>query len=145
MILDSSAVVAVIEREPGHERLRAAIARAPEVGIGAPNLTEAAIVLGKRHGPERGRALLDRFRGEMGVTVIPFDDRHHAVADEAHARFGKGHHPAALNYGDCMAYATARLAARPLLFVGEDFARTDLCAAIEPASLRADREAFGGP
>jgi ribonuclease VapC len=144
VILDSSAVIAVIEREPGHERLREAIGRAPEAGIGAPTLTEAGIVLGKRHGAERGRALLDRFRGEMGVTVIPFDDRHHEVADEAHARFGKGCHPAGLNYGDCMAYATARLAACPLLFVGDDFARTDLRAALE-TSLPANREAFGGP
>jgi ribonuclease VapC len=126
MVLDSSAVVAVIEQEPGHDELRLAIERAPETWIGAPTLTEAAIVLGRRHGAERGRALLDAFRGEMRVVVIPFDDRHHEVADEAHARYGKGHHPAALNYGDCMAYATARLAARPLLFVGEDFARTDL-------------------
>jgi ribonuclease VapC len=126
MVLDSSAVVAVIEQEPGHRELRLAIERAPEVLIGAPTMTEAAIVLGKRHGAERGRLLLTRFVEETGVVAIPFDDRHHEVADDAHARFGKGRHPAALNYGDCMAYATARLADRPLLFVGDDFARTDL-------------------
>jgi ribonuclease VapC len=129
MVLDSSAVVAAIEQEPGHGELRLAIERAPEVWIGAPTLTEAGIVLGKRHGAERGRALLDAFMAEAGVVVVPFDDRHHRVADEAHARYGKGRHPAALNYGDCMAYATASLAGRPLLFTGADFAKTDLPAA----------------
>jgi ribonuclease VapC len=129
MVLDSSAVVAVIQQEPGHGDLRLAIERAPEAWIGAPTLTETAIVLGKRHGAERGRLLLSAFVEEMRIVVIPFDDRHHEVADQAHARYGKGRHPAALNYGDCMAYATARLAGRPLLFTGEDFARTDLVAA----------------
>ncbi len=126
MVLDSSAVVAVIEQEPGHGELRLAIERSPEVWIGAPTLTEAAIVLGGRHGAERGRLLLTTFVAEMEVDVVPFDDRHHEVADEAHARYGKGRHPAKLNYGDCMTYATARLADAPLLFTGDDFSRTDL-------------------
>jgi ribonuclease VapC len=58
--------------------------------------------------------------------VIPFDDRHWSVAAEAFIRYGKGRHPARLNYGDCMAYATAKVAGAPLLFVGDDFAKTDI-------------------
>ncbi len=73
--------------------------------------------------------ILSRLLQETGITIIPFADEHWRVAVEAHARFGKGRHAAALNSGDCLTYAAARLAERPLLFVGDDFARTDLTAA----------------
>ncbi len=63
---------------------------------------------------------------EAGVTVIPFTNAHNTAALDAYLRYGKGRHPAALNFGDCMTYATARLAGAPLLCVGEDFAQTDL-------------------
>jgi ribonuclease VapC len=76
-----------------------------------------------------GRALLARFREEKEIVVIPFDERHWSLAAEAFIRFGKGRHPAALNYGDCMTYATARRAGAPLLYVGDDFAKTDISAA----------------
>jgi ribonuclease VapC len=78
---------------------------------------------------EAGRLVLSEFLRENGVESIPFDDRHADVAAVAFARFGKGRHPARLNYGDCMTYATARLAEMPLLFTGRDFSRTDLRAA----------------
>lgn len=92
---------------------------------GAPTLLETAMVLFAREG-EIGRSALSLFLRENGVVSIPFDDRHLALALDAFARYGKGRHPAKLNYGDCMTYATARLADRPLLFLGEDFAKTDL-------------------
>jgi ribonuclease VapC len=66
----------------------------------------------------------------VGVIVIPFDDRHWSIAIQAFIRYGRGRHPAALNFGDCMTFATAHLAARPLLFTGDDFAKTDLAPAL---------------
>ncbi len=64
------------------------------------------------------------------MVAIPFEDRHWGAAAEAFIVYGKGRHPAALNFGDCMTYATARLSGNPLLFVGEDFAKTDIPSAI---------------
>ena len=74
----------------------------------------------------QGKTLLERFLQEAALTVIPFGPEHHSRAVDAYLRYGKGRHPAALNFGDCMTYATARLAAAPLLCVGNDFAQTDL-------------------
>ncbi len=86
---------------------------------------ETSIVLSARTGND-SRGILSRFLAEAAITTIPFGDAHWSTAVEAWLRFGKGRHPAALNFGDCLAYATARVAGRPLLCVGNDFARTDL-------------------
>ncbi len=123
--VDSSAVLAILREEPGHGRLRATIARADVVAIGAPTLFETAMVAIARFGIE-GEQLVERFLEKLEVQVLPFEEPHWRIADQAFERFGKGRHPAALNYGDCMSYATARVAAMPLLFIGNDFARTDI-------------------
>lgn len=128
MILDSSAVVALLLREPDHERLLQALAAAASVGIGAPTMVETTIVLSARLGQD-GRGLVSRFLDEADVTLIPFTDAHFGTAVDAWLRFGRSRHPAALNFGDCLAYATARLAGQPLLFTGSDFPRTDIEAA----------------
>ncbi len=125
MILDSSAVVAIICREPEYERLVAKIRAAEVVGVGAPTLSEMGLVLEGRFQLD-GRSVLERFLQDFEVTVIPFGDLHWREAVAAYRRFGKGRHPAALNFGDCLSYATAKLADRPLLFVGDDFPKTDL-------------------
>ena len=125
MILDSSAVVALILGDPEAERLLPSLAAATEMAIGAPTLVEASIVLSHRLGPIAA-SLLERFLGEVEIAVLPFEERHWRAAIEASRRFGKGRHPAALNFGDCMAYATARVAGRPLLATGHDFSQTDL-------------------
>ncbi len=125
MILDSSAVVAILLQEPEHEPLLEALSGASEAGIGAPNLVEAGIVLSARTGRD-ARGLISRFLAEAGVIVVPLSDAHWATAVDAWLRFGKGRHPAALNFGDCLAFATARVAGWPLLCTGDDFARTDL-------------------
>lgn len=129
MILDSSAVIAVIRAEEGEDRLVEAIENASAVGIGTPTLTEISIVLVRRMGVA-GRLALSRFLEEQRVVSIPFDEEQWSVAAEAFIRYGKGRHPAALNYGDCMAYATAQVADQPLLFVGDDFAETDIAPAL---------------
>ncbi len=125
MIVDSSALVAVLLGEPGHEPVLQALVAAPVIGVGAPTAVETGIVLSARLG-ERGHSLLSRLLEETAAEVIPFTSVHLPVALSAWARFGKGRHPAALNFGDCLTYAVARLAERPLLCVGEDSPATDL-------------------
>jgi ribonuclease VapC len=128
MILDTSAIVAVFLKEPGFEGLLDRLAGAPVLGIGTPTIAETGIVLGARLRSD-ARGLLARFFQKFEVQVVSFDEPHWQEAVLAWQRFGKGRHPAALNFGDCLSYATARLAGRPLLFVGDDFARTDIEAA----------------
>ena len=125
MILDTSAVVAIALREPGFEGLKQKLARDPAVGIGVPTLTETCIVLSARMRQDT-RGLLARFMQVASTATIPSGDAHYAVAVEAWLRYGRGRHPAAANFGDCLAYATAKTADQPLLCVGEDFSKTDL-------------------
>ncbi len=125
MIVDSSAVVAVLKREPPQLEMATKLANADVVAIGAPTLFEADMVAIGALG-ERGRAVIAQFLESFEVEVIPFGDSHWQAAAEAFLRFGKGRHPAALNYGDCMTYATARIAEEPLLYIGNDFAQTDI-------------------
>jgi len=125
VILDSSAVIAVLLRDPEHEAMLDRLAQSSNAAIGAPTLTECGIVLSARLGA-RGKTLLGRFVQEAALTVIPFGAEHWSAAVDAYLRYGKGRHRAALNFGDCMAYATARLARAPLLCLGDDFAQTDL-------------------
>jgi ribonuclease VapC len=125
VIVDASAVVAIALREPGHETLVAKLTAAADPGIGAPTLAEAGIVLSARLGRD-ARPLLARFLQEAGLAIVPFGDPHWRTAVDAYARFGRGRHPAGLNFGDCLAYAVAKLAGQPLLCVGDDFGRTDI-------------------
>lgn len=125
MIVDTSAVIAIIFKEPGFEELMESLAEAEYLGIGAPTLAETGIVLTARLGVG-GKSLLARFIQELGVTEVPFGEAHWREAVDAYGRFGRGRHPAKLNFGDCLSYATAKLADQPLLFVGDDFSRTDV-------------------
>jgi ribonuclease VapC len=125
VILDSSALVAVLLEEVGRDALLRAMEEADLVGIGAPTLVEASIVLAARMGPP-GVTVLHRLVTDGDIAVIPFGDAHRRAAVDAFLRFGKGRHPARLNLGDCHSYATARVARQPLLCVGDDFGQTDL-------------------
>lgn len=125
MILDSSAIVAIFFQEPEYQAILTKLAAADKAGIGAPTLVECAIVLTARMGMDT-RGLLADFLREASVAVIPFTEAHSELALEAWLRYGKGRHPAALNLGDCLAYAVAKHADRPLLCVGGDFTQTDL-------------------
>lgn len=125
MILDASAVIGILTGERTAGALAGALAAADDRGIGAPTALEARLVLGGRHGPV-GAALVARFLTESDVEIIPFTETHLTVATDAFLRYGKGRHPAALNFGDCMAYAVAMTAQRPLLCIGDDFPRTDV-------------------
>jgi ribonuclease VapC len=125
LILDSSAVIAMLLKESDHRDLDDRVGAAASVEIGAPALFETAMVMLSRMG-DQGLASLMEFLERFRVEVIPFGDSHWRIAAEAFGRFGKGRHPAALNLGDCMTYATALIEDGPLLYVGSDFARTDL-------------------
>lgn len=125
MILDSSAVVAIVLREPGHEALLAKLSAATAVGIGAPTLAETAVVLAAKLHCDPA-AILSRLIKVGDVAIVPFGEEHAEEAWRAYLRFGKGRHPARLNFGDCMAYATAKLAGDTLLCTGGDFPKTDL-------------------
>lgn len=125
MIVDTSALVAIVFREPGHEELLERIAGAAGVAAGAPTLAETGIVLQARLG-SAAYGLLERLLDELGIEEVPFGEVHWREAVDAYRRFGKGRHPAALNFGDCMTYAVTRLSGEPLLFHGADFDRTDL-------------------
>lgn len=128
MILDSSAVLAVLFRERECDNILKKLEAAAEVAIGAPTLVESAIVASARMGRD-ARGLVARFLQEGGVSVVAFTDEHYATAVEAWRQFGKGRHRAALNFGDCLAYAVAKHSGRPLLCCGDDFGKTDLALA----------------
>ena len=128
MILDSSAVVAIVMGEPAADTLLAKIRSAPVCGIGTPTLLETLIVLAARLDGDPSALLLALFR-ELDVAMIQFTEEHSLVALSAFLRYGKGRHRAALNFGDCAAYSVASVAGEPLLFVGSDFAKTDITAA----------------
>jgi ribonuclease VapC len=125
VIVDSSAIVAVLRREAGHELIEQRLAEAAEIKIGAPTAAELGIVLTHRLGG-RGRLILARFFQDNHIETIPFTAEHAEVAMDAFVQYGKGHHPAKLNMGDCFTYATAKVAGEPLLCVGDDFPQTDL-------------------
>ena len=125
VIIDSSAIVAILREETGHEELRKQITGAELPKIGAPTKVETGMVLVSRLGIT-GKTLLARFLQGAGIITVPFDEEHWSVAIDAFNRFGKGRHPAKLNFGDCLSYAVAALADEPLLCVGDDFPLTDL-------------------
>lgn len=121
---DTSALIAVVLGEPDAERFLAAL-RSNAVSISAVSLTEASIVAEARQGADAARDL-ELLAAAVVDRVVAVDEAHARAAAGAWRRFGKGRHPASLNFGDCFAYATASLANLPLLFKGDDFTQTDL-------------------
>lgn len=125
MIIDTSAIVALLVKEPGYEEILDKLAGDSSPAVNAATLTEAGIVMSARIGDD-ARGMLARFIQEGGIEVLPFADAHYSAAVDAWLRYGKGRHPASLNFGDCLTYAAAALSGEPLLCVGSDFAKTDL-------------------
>ena len=128
MVLDSSAIVAIHLREPGHEVLMDRIDAAEVVVVGVPTLLESVMVLTARLGHD-ARPMVFAFLRRLEAEVVAFNQEHLDAATTAFIRFGRGRHAAALNFGDCMSYAVASVAGMPLLFIGEDFRRTDIAQA----------------
>jgi ribonuclease VapC len=125
--VDTSALVAIVLREPEAAVCLAALEAETELVISAGNLAEALIVAGRRNFAEEMRRLIDEFGFDI-VPVTPASARRIAAAYDC---WGRGVHPAALNFGDCFAYAVAKENGCPLLFVGDDFAKTDLVCALQ--------------
>jgi ribonuclease VapC len=125
MVIDTSALLAILQGEPERRALNEAIERAEARYLSAANLVETSIVIEARFGAE-GVRLLDHFLDRAEVKVVAVDQAQANLARQAFSRFGKGRHPAALNFGGCFAYALAQRLAEPLLFKGDDFSKTDL-------------------
>ena len=131
LAIDTSALVAIMLGEPEAEPLLTALASVPRVGICAPNRTELLIVIQSRLGDaavESAKVFLSAQR----IRTIELDESLADIATEGFRRFGKGRHPAGLNFGDCFSYALAIREHVPLLFKGNDFSKTDIRAAVYP-------------
>ncbi len=125
MVIDTSAVLAIFLAEPERKPFLDLIIQAEARLISAGNALETGIVLEARRGEAAGREF-DLFLVRAGVQVVPVDGEQVDVARSAWRKFGKGHHPAALNFGDCFAYALAKTSGEPLLAKGTGFAATDI-------------------
>lgn len=127
MVVDTSALVALLGMEAEAARLAAAIEADATRLISAASVVEAALVIESRYGPDGGREL-DLLIAKAGLSVEPVTAQQAEIAREAWRRFGKGRHAAGLNFGDCFSYALARDTGEPLLFKGTDFPQTDVAA-----------------
>jgi len=127
MVIDTSALLAVLLGEPEAEEFSQSIARDPKRLVSALSALEAAVVIHARKGPI-GIRELDLLLHSAGATIVSFDADQALLARSAYEKYGKGHHPAALNLGDCCSYALSRSSGEPLLFKGNDFSRTDVVA-----------------
>jgi ribonuclease VapC len=125
MVIDTSAMVAILRGEPEQRRFIEAIEAADALLMSVASFVESSIVIEARNGAE-GVHALDRFMNRSAVELVPVDAEQGQVARAAYSRFGKGRHRAALNYGDCFSYALAMVSGEPLLFKGEDFVHTDV-------------------
>ena len=125
MVLDTSALLAVLLAEPEAESFARAIAGDAKRLLSAVSAFEAAIVIRARKGPPGAREL-DLLLHSAGVTTVSFDEEQVRIARAAYEKFGRGSHPAGLNLGDCASYALARISGEPLLCKGADFPRTDI-------------------
>lgn len=128
MILDTSAVIAILRAEPEASAMAEAMSSAGARGISAVSYVEAAVVIDSSHDPIASRRFDDFFR-EAEIVIEPVTFKQAKIAREAFRDFGKGRHRAGLNFGDCFSYALAKATGKPLLFKGNDFSHTD----VEPA------------
>ena len=129
IVVDTSAILAILEDEADALRYAAAIAEADPPLISAATLVEVGIVMLNRRGAKAAR-MVDDFVQEAGFQVESVTAQHAQLAREAYAAYGKGQKSAGLNYGDCFSYALAKASGLPLLFKGRDFSRTDIEAAL---------------
>jgi len=125
MIIDTSALVSILDQEAEAERLARAIAAASERMLSAANLVETGIVMQVRRGDEAARDL-DLLLAKLKIEIIPVSGKQANLARKAFQHYGRGRHPAKLNYSDCFAYALAKDSSAPLLFKGNDFSQTDI-------------------
>jgi|SRR5580700_130696 ribonuclease VapC len=139
MVIDTSAIIAVLLNESTAMRIAQAIEAGSPRLLSVANLLETSIVIESRKG-EAGSRELDLFVYRASIEPIAVDPDQMEIARLAWRRFGKGRHPAGLNYGDCFAYALAKSRDLPLLFQGDDFSQTDIAAVrLLPAQMTSER------
>jgi ribonuclease VapC len=132
VVVDSSALLAILVNEPEAAEFSELIFRTEKARISTASVLETSIVLEGRY--DAMRLGLDAAIERLDITVVPFDEPTLVLARFAFSQYGKGRHPAGLNFGDCISYATARRFQEPLLYKGRDFARTDIIRAWTPRS-----------
>jgi ribonuclease VapC len=125
MVIDTSALTAILRKEPDRDALLKALVRAPTRLVSAVTALEAAMVVEGRYGPEAG-ADLELLLYTSRVRIVPFDAEQSSVAVRAWRKYGKGRHPAGLNLGDCCVYALAKVSGEPVLCKGRDFPQADI-------------------
>lgn len=125
MVIDTSAILAILQNEPERRKFNEAIESADSRSISTASFVETSMILESRYGADGVRDL-DLLIAKAQLSLSPVDEEQAHLAFEGFRKYGKGRHPAALNYGDCFAYALARSLDEPLLFKGDDFSRTDL-------------------
>lgn len=128
MTLDTSALFAALRNEPERDEFIELMAQAPRLLISTATVLEAAMVTEGRKGLEAGLEM-DLFLEKAGAEIVDFDAIQLAAARRAFRRFGKGRHPAGLNFGDCIVYALSECSGEPLLYKGQDFAATGIASA----------------
>jgi len=131
IVTDTSAIIAILRGEAEAEPFALAIAEAEQCFLSAVGLLEASMVMIGRGPPEMADRL-DALVQDLGIEIVPFDTGLARESRTAFIRFGKGRHPARLNFGDCVSYVLAQTRAVPLLYKGSDFARTDVLSAVRP-------------
>ena len=132
MIVDTSAVIAILKGEPGHEILSKTVLADPDPQLSAATAVELYAVADVPGQPAQARRV-DALLKALRVRIVPFDEEQSSIARAAYHDFGRGSgHPAKLNLGDCFSYALAAQTGEPLLFVGDDFTHTDLQPAASP-------------
>ncbi|WP_353807690.1 type II toxin-antitoxin system VapC family toxin [Agromyces sp. SYSU T00194] len=134
MIVDTSALIAILRNEPAAPACIAALASSTSTSMSAGTFIEASVVVDANRDPVLS-ARFDELVAEAGIEIVPIDAALARIARAAYRDYGKGSgHPARLNLGDCFAYALARSRSEPLLCIGDDFRQTDLRMALEPSS-----------
>lgn len=129
MVIDSSALIAILLAEPEAKVLSEAVAGAPKRLVSAFSALETSIVIESKKGEPGGREL-DLLLHKAGIEIVPLNQEQFELARQAWRDFGKGHHPAGLNIGDCCSYALSKYSGEPLLFKGDDFSNTDVQSAL---------------
>ena len=125
MVIDTSAIIAILLEEPGNEHISEVIVNSSKCIISAFTALECGIVIEARKGEPGGREL-DLLFHRLNITIINLDSRQFEIARTAWRQFGKGRHPAKLNIGDCCSYALSAYSGEPLLYKGDDFSKTDI-------------------
>lgn len=131
LVVDTSAIIAILRQEPGWERLVMRLQTASSRLLSVASWVELSLVVAGRRGHDTHLEPLDHFLEVAGIAGYPVDEPQARLAREAFLRFGKGRHLAGLNFGDCFSYALAQTLDAPLLFVGDDFSQTDVRIAME--------------